>query len=72
MVKKQVNRIVNKLMGEVAIIKTIIAGALTWLNDQMAERPNRMAKRPNSPIRNCPLFDVNGTILEFYQNYGKY
>ena len=69
MVKKQVNRIVNKLMGKVAIIKTIIVGALTWLNDQMAERPNRMAERPNSPIWNCPLFDVNGTILEFYQNY---
>ena len=25
-------------------------GTLTWPNDQIAERPNRMAERPNRPI----------------------
>ena len=37
----------------------------------LAERPNgRTAERPNRPIWNCPLFD--GTIIKYYQNYGRY
>ena len=47
-------------------------GTLTWPNDQMAERPNRMAERPNRSIWNCPLFDVKGTILKYYQIYRGY
>ena len=48
------------------------SGTLTWPNDQMAERPNRMAERPNMPIWSCPLFDAKGTTLKYYQNYGRY
>ena len=43
-------------------------GTLIWPNDRMDERRNRMAERPNGPIGNCPLFDVKGTILKYYQN----
>ena len=44
---------------------------LTRPHNQMAKQTNQMAERPNRPFWNRPLFDVNRTIFQYYQNHGR-